>query len=73
MKVLIRPNWAGDSTKKRTRPPAPELVIAQLNREGAQQLVSSGAAAANALGLTTQMPAVQTFLARSRFSRPLGC
>jgi len=35
---------------KRTRPPAPELVIAQLNREGAQQLVSSGAAAANVLG-----------------------
>ena len=29
-----------------TRPPAPEVVIAQLNREGAQQLVSSGAAAA---------------------------
>jgi len=51
---------------KRTRPPAPELVIAQLNREGAQQLVSSGAAAANALGLTTQMPALQTFLARTR-------
>jgi hypothetical protein len=49
-----------------TRPPAPELVVAQLNREGAQQLVSSGAAAANALGLTTQMPAVQTFLARTR-------
>lgn len=49
-----------------TRPPAPELVIARLNREGAQQLVSSGAAAANALGLTTQMPAVQTFLARTR-------
>jgi hypothetical protein len=49
-----------------TRPPAPELVIDQLNREGAQQLVSSGAAAANALGLTTQMPAVQTYLAHTR-------
>jgi hypothetical protein len=49
-----------------TRPPAPELVIAQLNQEGAQQLVSSGAAAANALGLTTQMPVQQTFLARTR-------
>ena len=49
-----------------TRPPAPEVVIAQLNREGAQQLVSSGAAAANALGLTTQMPVQQTFLARTR-------
>jgi hypothetical protein len=49
-----------------TRPPAPEVVIARLNREGAQQLVSSGAAAANALGLTTQVPAQQTFLARTR-------
>ena len=49
-----------------TRPPAPEVVIAQLNQEGAQQLASSGAAAANALGLTTQMPVEQTFLARSR-------
>jgi len=49
-----------------TRPPAPEVVIAQLNLEGAQQLVSSGAAAANALGLTTQMPVQQTFLARIR-------
>ena len=48
------------------RPPSPEVVIAQLNQEGAQQLVSSGAAAANALGLTTQMPVEQTFLARSR-------
>ena len=49
-----------------TRPPAPEAVMAQLNQEGGQQLVSSGAAAANALGLTTQMPAVQTYLSRSR-------
>ena len=49
-----------------TRPPAPEVVLAQLNQEGAQQLVSSGAAAANALGLTTQMPVEQTFLARTR-------
>ena len=49
-----------------TRPPAPEAVIAQLNKAGAQQLVSSGAAAANALGLTTQMPVEQTFLARTR-------
>ena len=48
------------------RPPAPEVVIAQLNQEGVQQLVSSGAAAANSLGLTTQMPVQQTFLARTR-------
>jgi len=49
-----------------TRPPAPEMVIAQINQEGAQQHVSSGAAAANALGLTTQMPVQQTYLSRSR-------
>jgi len=49
-----------------TRPPAPELALAQYSQEGAQQPVSSGAAAANALGLTTQMPAVQTYLSRSR-------
>ena len=49
-----------------TRSPAPEVVIAQLNQECAQQLVSSGAATANALGLTTQMPVEQTFLARTR-------
>jgi hypothetical protein len=54
------------SSRFGTRPPAPEVVIAQLNREGAQQLVSSGVAAANALGLTTQMPVQQIFLARTR-------
>ena len=40
--------------------------MAQYSQECGQQLVSSGAAAANALGLTTQMPAVQTYLSRSR-------
>ena len=48
------------------RPPAPELVIARLNEEQGEQLVSSGAAAANALGLTTQIPVQQTFLSRAR-------
>lgn len=47
-----------------TRPPAPEVVMARLNLEGGLQLVGSGAAAANALGLTTQMPVQQTFLAQ---------
>ena len=37
-----------------------------------EQLVSSGVAAANALGLTTQMPVQQTFLSRSR-SRKRYC
>lgn len=59
-------------TRFGTRPPAPEKVIAQLNQEGGQQLVSSGAAAANALGLTTQMPVQQTFLARVRNEKRLS-
>ena len=49
-----------------TRPPAPEAVMSWLNQEGVQQLVSSGAAAANALGLTTQMPVQQIYQSRSR-------
>ena len=49
-----------------TRPPAPELVMANLKTELGEQLVSSGVAAANALGLTTQMPVQQTFLSRTR-------
>jgi hypothetical protein len=48
--LLARPSsfWRWVIALRWTRPPAPEVVIAQLNREGAQ-LVSSGAAAANAL------------------------
>ena len=49
-----------------TRPPAPELVMAHLKAELGEELVSSGVAAANALGLTTQMPVQQTYLSRSR-------
>jgi hypothetical protein len=49
-----------------TRPPAPELVMARLQEEQGEQLLSSGVAAANALGLTTQMPVQQTFLSRTR-------
>ena len=49
-----------------TRPPAPELVMARLQDEQGEQLLSSGVAAANALGLTTQMPVQQTFLSRTR-------
>ena len=36
-----------------TRPPAPELVMARLQEEQSEQLLSSGVAAANALGLTS--------------------
>jgi hypothetical protein len=52
-----------------TRPQAPELVIARLQEEQGEQLLSSGVAAANALGLTTQMPVQQTFLSRTRSRR----
>ena len=49
-----------------TRPPAPELVMARLQDEQGDQLLSSGVASANALGLTTQVPVQQTFLSRTR-------
>ena len=55
-----------------TRPPAPELVMAHLQDELGEPLVSSGVAAANALGLTTQMPVQQSFLSRTR-SRKRYC
>lgn len=48
------------------RPPSPTLVIARLNEEQGEQLVSSGGGAANALGLITQFPVQQTFLSRAR-------
>jgi hypothetical protein len=51
------------------RPPAPELVMSSLKSELGEELVSSGVAAANALGLTTQMPVQQTFLSRTRSSK----
>ena len=51
------------------RPPAPELVMAHLKAELGEELVSSGVAAANALGLTTQMPVQQIFLSRTRSSK----
>ncbi len=51
------------------RPPAPELVMARLREDQGEELVGSGAAAANALGLTTQIPVQQTFLSRSRTRR----
>ena len=55
------------------RPPAPELVMAHLKSELGEELVSSGVAAANALGLTTQMPVQQTFLSRTRTRKRYYC
>jgi hypothetical protein len=40
--------------------------MAHLKAELGEELLSSGVAAANALGLTTQMPVQQTFLSRTR-------
>ena len=40
--------------------------MARLQDEQAEQLLISGMAAANALGLTTQMPVQQIFLSRTR-------
>lgn len=40
--------------------------MAHLKAELGKELLSSGVAAANALGLTTQMPVQQTFLSRTR-------
>lgn len=55
-----------------TRPPSPELVMARLQEQQGEQLLSNGAAAANALGLTTQIPVQQTLLSRTR-SRKRYC
>jgi hypothetical protein len=43
-------------TRFGVRPPAPTAVLAQLAAETGEVIVSTGAAAANALGLTTQVP-----------------
>jgi len=40
--------------------------MARLQEEQGEQLLSSGVAAANVLGLTTQMPVQQTVLSRTR-------
>jgi hypothetical protein len=56
--IYVRPV----QTKYGTRSPQPERVIEQLARARGETIVSSGAAAANALGLTTQVPVKLVYL-----------
>lgn len=48
------------------RAPAPETVLEALAAESGETIVSSGAVAANALGLTTQVPVRSVFLTSGR-------
>jgi hypothetical protein len=45
-----------------TRPPAPESVVQEIARRRGETIASSGAAAANSLGLTTQVPVRMVYL-----------
>ncbi|WP_347338887.1 DUF6088 family protein [Bradyrhizobium nanningense] len=51
------------------RAPAPEKVVANLATSHAETVVSHGAAAANALGLTTQVPTKLVYLTSGRSRR----
>lgn len=48
------------------RPPAPEKLLVALAQKTGEQIVSHGAAAANRLGLTTQVPLREIFLTSGR-------
>jgi hypothetical protein len=49
-------------TRFGVRPPAPETVVKSVAMERGETVVPHGAVAANALGLTTQVPTVSIFL-----------
>ncbi|MDR2800962.1 MAG: type IV toxin-antitoxin system AbiEi family antitoxin domain-containing protein [Desulfovibrio sp.] len=49
-----------------TRPPSPERLLAALAKKTGETVVSHGAAAANRLGLTTQVPIREIFLTSGR-------
>jgi len=63
--VYVRPI----QTKYGTRSPSSEKVIEQLATTRGETIVSSGAAAANALGLTTQVPVKIVYLTSGRSRR----
>jgi hypothetical protein len=48
------------------RPPSPERLLAALTKKTGETMVSHGAAAANRLGLTTQVPIREIFLTSGR-------
>ncbi|MDE0098042.1 MAG: DUF6088 family protein [Truepera sp.] len=56
--VYVRPIW----TRFGSRPPAVEKVIAALSTLWGETIVPCGGAAANALGLTTQVPVRSVYL-----------
>jgi hypothetical protein len=51
------------------RPPSPEKAIQSLAQKSGETVVAHGAAAANALGLTTQVPVREVFLTTGRSRR----
>lgn len=56
-------------TRFGTRPPAAERVVEQLAKSTGEVIVSSGAAAANKLGLTTQVPVRRVYLTSGKSRR----
>lgn len=56
-------------TRFGTRAPSPETVVEALAAESGETIVSNGAVAANALGLSTQVPVRSVFLTSGRTRR----
>jgi Family of unknown function (DUF6088) len=69
-KELMRLSWGlyvlPVKTRFGTRAPAPEKVVEQLAATRAETIVPHGAAAANTLGLTTQVPTKLVYLTSGR-------
>jgi len=63
--VYVRPV----QTRFGTRAPAPEKVVASIATSHAETVVNHGAAAANSLGLTTQVPTKLIYLTSGRNRR----
>ena len=63
--VYVRPV----QTKYGTRPPTPQKIIEHLASARGEIIMSSGAAAANTLGLTTQVPVRSVYLTSGRSRR----
>jgi hypothetical protein len=57
------------SSRFGTRAPAPEKVITEIAKQRGETIASPGAAAANALGLTTQIPMRMAYLTSGRSRR----
>ena len=53
------------------RPPSTESVMLAIEASGGETVVANGAAEANALGLTTQVPTREVFFTSGRSRKPL--